>query len=201
MSSIHATAAILRPFSGRGRALVLAAMAAAALSGCAQSGRSQDHDPAAHAGHAAQAGHTGHAGHMAPSGDLPAAPVALARRKVVEVTPEEQQHVLGDMQNLLRSLGEINGALAQRDWATIERVAGSLRPELTMGSRDPAAVSFHAKLPAGWSSFGAPMHQGFARIAEEARGERRVDEVLRTLSATTRQCVSCHAQFQLRAPL
>lgn len=169
----------------------LAMTAALVLSACAQSDQARQN----HAGHMA---HAGHAGHAAPTTQAPA-PATLALRSVVEATPQEIEHVLGDMQKLLRSVGEINGALAARDWTTIERVANSLRPEHTMGSRDPAAVSFHAKLPPGWSGYGAPMHQGFARIADEARGERRVDEVLRTLASTTRQCVACHAQFQLRA--
>ena len=157
------------------------------LSACAHADKSHD-------GHA---GHLAHGGHATPS-PLASAPATLARRTVVEATPQEAEHVLGDMQKLLRSVGEIQGSLATRDWPAIERVASALKPEHTMGSRDPAAVSFHAKLPPGWSGYGAPMHQGFARIAAEARGERRVDEVLRTLSSTTQQCVACHAQFQLR---
>ncbi|WP_338416277.1 hypothetical protein [uncultured Sphaerotilus sp.] len=176
--------------------LFVSVAAVFALSACAQMDMHRGgHDQATHAGHA------GHAGHGANMEAPAAAPVALAARTVVDVTPQESAHVLGDMQNLLRSVGEINGALAARDWATVERIASSLRPEKTMGSQEPAAVSFHAKLPAGWSSFGAPMHQGFARIADEARGGQRVDEVLRTLSQTTRQCVGCHAQFQLRSAL
>lgn len=167
----------------------LAMTAAVVLSACAQSDQ-------AHQGHA---GHMPQAGHAAPAAKTTPAPAALARRTVVEATPQEMEHVLGDMQKLLRSMGEINGALAARDWPTVERVASALKPEHTMGSRDPAAVSFHAKLPPGWSGYGGPMHQGFARIADEARGERRVDEVLRTLASTTQQCVACHAQFQLRA--
>jgi hypothetical protein len=159
------------------------------LSACAHADKAQD-------GHA---GHTAHAGHAASPATQTPVPTTLARRTVVEATPQEMEHVLGDMQKLLRSMGEINGALAARDWPTVERVASALKPEHTMGSRDPAAVSFHAKLPPGWSGYGAPMHQGFARIAAEAQGERRVDEVLRTLSSTTQQCMACHAQFQLHA--
>ena len=166
-------------------ASVASVLAVLLLSACAHADKAHD-------------GHAGHAGHAAPSATQTPAPTALARRTVVEATPQEVEHVLGDMQKLLRSMGEIQGALVGRDWATIERVASALKPEHTMGSRDPAAVSFHAKLPPGWSGYGAPMHQGFARIAAEARGERRVDEVLRTLSSTTQQCVACHAQFQLR---
>lgn len=159
------------------------------LSACAHADKALD-------GHAGHAGHQARAGHAAPAAP---APVSLARRTVVEATPQEVEHVLGDMQKLLRSMGEIQGALSSRDWTTIQRVAGALKPEHTMGSRDPVSVSFHAKLPQGWSAYGAPMHQGFARIAAEAEGERRVDEVLRLLSATTRQCVACHAQFQLQS--
>jgi hypothetical protein len=168
-------------------AMATAVAAAVLLSACAQSDK----------GHQSHAAHMAHAGHAAPVAKAPV-PATLARRTVVEATPQEVEHVLGDMQKLLRSMGEINGALAARDWPTIERVASALKPEHTMGSRDPAAVSFHAKLPPGWSGYGGPMHQGFARIADEARGERRVDEVLRTLASTTQQCVACHAQFQLR---
>ena len=170
-------------------ASVASVLAVLLLSACA-------HADKAHDGHA---GHATRAGHATPSATPTPAPTTLARRTVVEATPQEMEHVLGDMQKLLRSMGEIQGALVGRDWATIERVASALKPEHTMGSRDPAAVSFHAKLPPGWSGYGAPMHQGFARIAAEARGERRVDEVLRTLSSTTQQCVACHAQFQLRS--
>jgi hypothetical protein len=169
-------------------ASVASVLAVLLLSACA-------HADKAHDGHA---GHTAHAGHATPSATPTPAPTTLSRRTVVEATPQEVEHVLGDMQKLLRSMGEIQGALVSRDWPAIERVASALKPEYTMGSRDPAAVSFHAKLPPGWSGYGAPMHQGFARIAAEARGERRVDEVLRTLSSTTQQCVACHAQFQLR---
>ena len=158
------------------------------LSACAQADKAHD----GHAGHLAR-------GTQAASASPVPAPGALARRTVVEATPQEVEHVLGDMQKLLRSMGEIQGALSSRDWTTIQRVAGALKPEHTMGSRDPVSVSFHAKLPQGWSAYGAPMHQGFARIAAEAEGERRVDEVLRLLSATTRQCVACHAQFQLQS--
>lgn len=128
----------------------------------------------------------------------PAVPVNLRERTVVFVRPAEHDHVLGDMQKLLRSIGEISAALAQRDWTAVARTADALRPEHTMGSSDPAAVSFHAKLPDGWSHFGAPMHQGFARIADEARGPQRTDEVLRLIGDTTRQCVGCHTRFQLR---
>lgn len=166
-------------------------LAALLLSACAHADKALD-------GHAGHAGHQSRAGHAAPAAPAPA---SLARRTVVEATPQEVEHVLGDMQKLLRSMGEIQGALSSRDWPTIQRVAGALKPEHTMGSRDPVSVSFHAKLPPGWSAYGAPMHQGFARIAAEAQGERRVDEVLRLLSVTTQQCVACHAQFQLKSQL
>ena len=179
----------LRPsMSASATRALLAGLAALALAACAA-------DP--HAGHAGHASRAEHAAHGAgASAKAPAADPL--RRTVVEVSPEEYRHVIGDMQNLLRATGEIQGALVRADWDTVGRVAGALRPQHTMGSRDPAAASFHARLPAGWSERGGPMHQGFARIADEAAGARRTDEVLRTLSATTAQCVACHAQFQLR---
>ena len=74
------------------------------LSACAQMDMHRGgHEPATHAGHA---------GHGVNMGAPAAAPVALDARTVVDVTPQESAHVLGDMQNLLRSVGEINGALA-----------------------------------------------------------------------------------------
>ena len=127
-----------------------------------------------------------------------AAPVSLAARTVVVANADEYEHVMSDMHKLLRSIGQINGALALSDWTTVARVASALTPEKTMGSQDPAAISFHAKIPAGWSSFGAPMHQGFARIAAEATGERRIASVLTILSETTTQCAGCHARFQIQ---
>ncbi|MFM2065247.1 MAG: hypothetical protein RLZZ584_156 [Pseudomonadota bacterium] len=126
------------------------------------------------------------------------APARLVDRIVVQATTEEYAHVIGDMHKLLRSLGEISAALASRDWSAVARVAGALTPEKTMGSSDAAAVSFHAKIPAGWSTYGAPMHLGFTRIAAEAAGEKRVDTVLTILSETTAQCAGCHARFQIR---
>lgn len=135
----------------------------------------------------------------AASGAMPAArPGALRERTVVTVNAAEYDHLLGDMHKLLRSLGEINAALAQRDWPAVARTADGLRPEHTMGSHDPAAMSLHARLPAGWMNFGAPMHQGFARIADEAQGKRRSDEVLKIIGETTQQCAGCHERFQVR---
>lgn len=128
-----------------------------------------------------------------------AAPVkALRDRVVVPVSAAEHEHVLADMQKMLRSMGEISGALAQRDWATVERHATALGPQQMMGSMEPAAMSFHGHLPEGWMSFGAPMVQGFARIADEAHGAKRSDEVLKTLADITQQCAGCHARFQLK---
>ena len=167
----------------------LAMTAALVLSACAQSDQARQN----HAGHMA---HAGHAGHAAPTTQAPA-PATLALRTVVEATPQEIEHVLGDMQKLLRSVGEINGALAARDWTTIERVANSLRPEHTMGSRDPAAVSFHAKLPPEWFALARPTHQNFMAIAQEARANPSVDTLLPRLAATSQQCVACHATYRL----
>jgi hypothetical protein len=127
------------------------------------------------------------------------APVkALRDRIAVPVNAAEHEHVLADMQKMLRSMGEISGALAQRDWATVERTATALGPQQMMGSMEPAALSFHSHLPEGWMGFGAPMVQGFARIADEAHGAKRGDEVLRTLAEITQQCAGCHARFQLK---
>lgn len=119
-------------------------------------------------------------------------------REVVSVTRDEYDHVLGDMNQMLATLGQMNQALSQQDMATVRKLADALRPQHTMESQDPASVSFHAKLPSRWREFGRPMHQGFARIADQAASpEATVAQIQTLMAQTTQVCVACHSTYRL----
>ncbi|WP_396269853.1 cytochrome c [Ideonella sp.] len=142
-----------------------------------------------------------HHGHHASSETRAAAAVPKAKpssREVVSVNRDEYDHVLGDMNQMLATLGQINQALSQQDMATVRKLADALRPQHTMQSQDPASVSFHAKLPSRWREFGRPMHQGFARMADQAaRPDVTVAQIQALMAQTTQYCVACHSTYRL----
>lgn len=119
-------------------------------------------------------------------------------RQGIAVTLAERDHVLGDMMKLMGAVSDISAALTENDYKTIAAVAEKLRPEHTMGAQDPDSISFHKKIPAQWRALGGPMHQGFAQIANLASQTQPQGQTIQKVFATTlKQCVACHAQYQL----
>jgi hypothetical protein len=131
-----------------------------------------------------------------------AKPVAMTsnvfQRQTIQVNKAEYAHVIDDMQKMLNSVQGITGALAVQDWNTVKQLSFALSPQAEAADKDPADISFHNKLPAGWRELGGPMKKGFGALAEEASNGKRTDIALKLLSTSLTQCVACHSTFALK---
>lgn len=127
-----------------------------------------------------------------------AAEVDLTKRRAIEATPAEYNHVIGDMHKMFRSLSETLEALSKNDWSSVEKIAWAHRPGASMQETDPASKSFHEKLPPEWRQLGRAMHQSWLALATNAKEARDKDRAIGQLGTIGAQCASCHASFMIR---
>ena len=117
---------------------------------------------------------------------------ALDGRTVLLVSPSERDHILGEMRDLLDSVGQITAALARPDPATVARIASGIGSQ-SMAKESPALI---AKLPLDFKAAGAAMHAGFDQLAAAARGGASQARLTTMLSEQIAGCVACHANYR-----
>jgi Cytochrome C' len=128
-----------------------------------------------------------------------AADYAVNQRFAIQVTAEEQAHVLTQMNAFMSGLHTINTALAAKDYELVAKTAQLFAPNY--GAEKPAAEkSFESKIPPEWRVFSSSMRSGFAEVAKVARTDPSLERVVAQLAKVTQNCVACHATFKIVSP-
>lgn len=144
------------------------------------------------------------AGHAAPdSGGDP--------RQWVTFPAPMVQHHLAHMREHLQALGEIQAALAARDYPRAAELAdtrlglNSPMAAVCKPAMSPAAAGMPAMMaqlmPEGMRTIGFQMHSAASELARVASGLHPGDDPLPAVAAladVTRQCVACHAAYRTR---
>lgn len=118
-------------------------------------------------------------------------------RTILALTPDERMMVLEEMRLLLDGVGKLTGALGKQDMPAAAAAAHEMG--MKMAHETPPAL--REKLPMEFRQLGFSVHRDFDQIAMDAESMKDVSHSLNQLSATLKNCVSCHAAYQIRTPL
>lgn len=134
-----------------------------------------------------------------PTTPATAADYAVNKRMVINATAEEQAHVLTEMNEFLVALHTINTAVANKDFDTVAKTASKIANH---GNTEKPAVelSFESKIPFEWKAFARPLRKGFGEVAQAAKQDPTIENVMVKLAKTTQNCVACHATFKIVSP-
>ncbi|HYA37290.1 MAG TPA: hypothetical protein VEI74_03340 [Candidatus Methylomirabilis sp.] len=129
---------------------------------------------------------------------VPCAMAADARQKI-EMPPMMQEHMLGNMRDHLRTLQEIEAALAKKDF---DKVADIAEQRLGLSSLEAhGAAHLVPYMPKPMQDIGTSMHRAASRLsqtAQEAAVKGGMAPVQEALAAVLQQCVACHETYRLR---
>ncbi len=116
-------------------------------------------------------------------------------RQPVELPASMQAHMLSNMRDHLRTLHEIQAALAA---GKFDDAAEMAEQRLGMSSMQSHGAEHMAPLmPKRMQAIGTAMHRAASRFAVTVV-EGDVSRSLNDLSKITEQCVTCHATYRLR---
>jgi hypothetical protein len=118
-------------------------------------------------------------------------------RAVLELSPVERAMILEEMRTFLDGVQKMTGALGRQDMPAVAEAARGIGQKLA--HEVPPAL--RAKLPLEFRQLGFSVHREFDQIALDADTLKDVSYTLNQLSTTLQKCVSCHATYQIRAPL
>ena len=114
------------------------------------------------------------------------------QRVPVPLTPEEREHVLGEMRDLLVALQGVADGLARDDFSAVA-VAARKVGAVSSGQTPPAIAK---KLPPEFRQLGRATREQFDALAADAVGRRDARHTLAQTSALMQRCNACHATFQ-----
>jgi hypothetical protein len=129
------------------------------------------------------------------------APPAVAEdaRQLVEFPAPLFEHELANMRDHLRTLSQIQAALAQYDF---DRAADLAEKRLGMSSFGlHGAHEVAPYMPKGMQEAGTAMHHAASRFAiatQKAAIDHDVAGALGALNEVTQSCLACHAAYRLR---
>lgn len=115
-------------------------------------------------------------------------------RIAIMLAPGERALVLREMRGFVAGVQRITDALSRDD---MKGVANAAR-DLGMARTHDAPVAMMGKLPLGFKTLAFGVHRGFDGIAMDADAIGMPKHSLAQLSDVLRQCVACHATYQLR---
>ncbi len=115
-------------------------------------------------------------------------------RIAIMLSPGERALVLREMRGFVFGIQLITDALSRDD---IKGVANAAR-DLGMSRMHDAPVAMMGKLPLGFKTLALGVHRGFDGIAMDADSIGTPKHSLAQLADVLRQCVACHAAYQLR---
>lgn len=116
-----------------------------------------------------------------------------ASRIVVPLTPEEREHVLGEMRDFLSALQGITDGLARNDFGAAAAAARKVGAGSEAGRMPPAIA---AKLPPEFRRLARATHDGFDAVAADAAARRDARHTLAQTSALMQRCIACHAAYR-----
>jgi len=117
---------------------------------------------------------------------------AAAQRVVVQLTPDEREHVLGEMRDLLVALQGVTDGLARDDFGAVAAAARRVGAGAEGGQMPPAIAK---KLPPEFRQLGRATREQFDALAADA-GRRDARHSLAQTSALMQRCNACHAVYQ-----
>lgn len=116
-------------------------------------------------------------------------------RRLVELPPMMQSHMLMNMRDHLISL---NAILQHLDMGELDQAAEVAESRLGMSSLELHGASHMAGfMPEGMRNIGTRMHQAASRFALKAQ-EGDPLQAYRALSEITTECVACHSGYRIR---
>jgi len=114
------------------------------------------------------------------------------QRAVVPLTPEEREHVLGEMRDFLVALQGVTDGLARDDFGAVTAAARKVGAGAEGGRMPPAIAK---KLPPEFRQLAKATHDGFDTLAADA-ARRDARHTLTQASALMQRCNACHAAFR-----
>jgi cytochrome c556 len=111
----------------------------------------------------------------------------------VPLTPEEREHVLGEMRDFLAALQGVTDGLARDDFGAAAAAARRVGAGSESGRMPPAIAR---KLPPEFRQLAKATHDGFDVLATDAAARRDARHTLAQTSALMQRCNACHAAFR-----
>jgi hypothetical protein len=126
-------------------------------------------------------------------------PAAGDARTIVSLPEPMREHMLANMRDHLRSLQEINVALAT---GAYDKASDIAETRLGLTSLDAHGAAHLAPyLPQGMQAIGTQMHRNASRFAVETQNASVGNDLhpaLAALGSVMEQCVACHAAYRVR---
>ncbi len=121
-------------------------------------------------------------------------PPAHDGRTVLRLTADERAMILEEMRQFLNGIQKMTAGLGDQDMQATADAARNMGQKM-MREVPPA---LRAKLPQDFRQLGATVHGSFDQIALDAETLQDVSYTLNQLSGTLKNCVSCHALYQIQ---
>jgi len=113
-------------------------------------------------------------------------------RIALEISAQNQDKILQEMRQLLRSSQMVLDGVVKNDMEIVEKAAR--QSGMAMAGGTPPEVA--RILPKGFKALGPSVHKGFERIANEADGFGDTQKILGILAETQSKCVACHEIYR-----
>ena len=120
-------------------------------------------------------------------------------RQLVPFPEPMRAHTLANMRDHLRTLQEIQAALAKDDFDGAAALAETRLGMTSLALHDAAHLA--GFMPEPMQQMGTAMHRAasrFAVVAQDAGATHDPRPVMAALAEVTRQCVACHAAYRLQ---
>lgn len=120
------------------------------------------------------------------------------KRTLVHFPAMLRVHTLSNMRDHLLTLGEIQAALANKEFDKASELAEQRLGMTSMKLHGAHEVARY--MPKGMRELGTAMHRSasrFAVVASNAAVSGDVKPALRALSKVTQSCVACHSSYRL----
>lgn len=122
---------------------------------------------------------------------------ATDNRAVLKLTPDERMMILEEMRLFLDGVQKMTYSLSKQDMQAAADAARNMGQKMV--HEVPPAL--RAKLPQEFRQLGATVHGSFDQMAMDAETLKDVSHTLNQLSATLKNCASCHATYQIQGPV
>jgi hypothetical protein len=120
-------------------------------------------------------------------------------RQLVAFPDAMRAHTLANMRDHLRTIHEIEAALAAERYTEAAQLAEQRLGMTSLAMHDASHLA--AYMPAPMREMGSGMHRAasrFAIAAQDASATHDVRPALAALAEVTRHCVACHAAYRLQ---
>jgi len=117
----------------------------------------------------------------------------IDQRRVVQLSPQEKDMVLGEMRQILVAVHGVLTGLSANDMPAVAKAAKSAG----MSMAADGSPELLAKLPIEFKALGLGLHRDFDQLSTDVDGGLGKDQVVARMAQITTKCVSCHAAYRL----